>query len=494
MADIFISYASEDRPRIEQLAKALENRGWSVFWDRTIPAGKSWRRVIGDALKAANAVIVAWSETSIDSRWVQEEADRGLERNILIPVLIDNVRPPLGFGAVQAADLIGWDPAKSSPAFEKLITDISAVLGSPPGKIKAAEQKRLEEERRRRQAAEEKQKAEAQRKAEEDRRRKEAAAKREAEEERKRKKQQKREIVDQHGEEPPIINPEPPPKRTAFTISAAVLLVVLFISVFFYFKDKPPTEKNISSVRATEVGEKLKNSQIKIPTRAVAWKEADLSFRVAGVLVDLPRNVGEMVIKGDILAKIDDKDYELKISQLQADLESLNAKAKEAGKKLNRNESLFKTNAISKSELEKSRKAFKKYQDLIIEGLEELSFVAKEMRSATTILAPFKGIISMRSVEVFQQVKPNQSIVTIQDRSKFKLPVDIPESLIDRVKSAKSFSVHFDAFPTSKLTAVVEKKSVKHSKTTGTYSGTLLIKPTSNVRILPGMAATVYIK
>jgi len=97
MADIFISYASEDRSRVEQLAKALEDQGWSVFWDRTIPAGKTWRQVIGEALETARSVIVAWSKTSVDSRWVQEEADRGLERNILIPILIDKLKPPLGF-------------------------------------------------------------------------------------------------------------------------------------------------------------------------------------------------------------------------------------------------------------------------------------------------------------------------------------------------------------------------------------------------------------
>jgi TIR domain len=44
LSDIFISYAREDLRRAKQLAEALKAQGWSVFWDRTIPAGKSWQR------------------------------------------------------------------------------------------------------------------------------------------------------------------------------------------------------------------------------------------------------------------------------------------------------------------------------------------------------------------------------------------------------------------------------------------------------------------
>lgn len=132
MSDIFISYASEDLERIRPLAQALEAKGWSIFWDRTIPAGKTWRQVIGEALDGARAVLVAWSNTSVESTWVQEEADRGREKGMLVPVLIDDVRPPLGFGEIQAQDLTRWDPTQPSPQFEKLIEDIGIVLGRPP--------------------------------------------------------------------------------------------------------------------------------------------------------------------------------------------------------------------------------------------------------------------------------------------------------------------------------------------------------------------------
>ncbi|TAN83988.1 MAG: toll/interleukin-1 receptor domain-containing protein [Gallionella sp.] len=72
VTDIFISYAREDEARVEPLVHVLENQGWSVFWDRRIPAGQSWRSYIGRALAEAKCVIVAWSNESVHSNWVAE--------------------------------------------------------------------------------------------------------------------------------------------------------------------------------------------------------------------------------------------------------------------------------------------------------------------------------------------------------------------------------------------------------------------------------------
>ena len=95
MADIFISYAKEDRSKVEPLANVLEAKGWSVWWDVSIPVGEIWTKVIKKELKAANCVVVLWSKTSIDRNWVYEEADDGKERKILVPAIIDNVKPSI---------------------------------------------------------------------------------------------------------------------------------------------------------------------------------------------------------------------------------------------------------------------------------------------------------------------------------------------------------------------------------------------------------------
>jgi len=132
MADIFISYAHEDESRVKELVSAFEKHGWSVFWDRHIPAGATWRSYIGTALEEARCILVVWSRHSVDSDWVSEEADEGKRRRILIPLIFDAAQPPRGFREVQAADLSDWQLGQPSERLDRLFADISQLLGRIP--------------------------------------------------------------------------------------------------------------------------------------------------------------------------------------------------------------------------------------------------------------------------------------------------------------------------------------------------------------------------
>ena len=127
MADIFVSYASEDLERVKPLVAALAENGWSVWWDREIGAGSSYDQVIETAIDEAKCVVVVWSNQSIQSEWVRNEADEGLTRDVLVPIQIDDVRPPLAFRRRQTADLIKW--TADDPGFVMMVNAINAILG-----------------------------------------------------------------------------------------------------------------------------------------------------------------------------------------------------------------------------------------------------------------------------------------------------------------------------------------------------------------------------
>ncbi|HWS12132.1 MAG TPA: toll/interleukin-1 receptor domain-containing protein [Rhodocyclaceae bacterium] len=132
MSDIFLSYASADREQAKQCVCLLEQHGWSVWWDRSIPAGRTFDRVIEEQLAHARCVVVLWSHASAESDWVRTEAADGLRRKILVPAMIGMVEIPLEFRRVQAADLSNWKGNPDSSGFRFLCESIATCLGSKP--------------------------------------------------------------------------------------------------------------------------------------------------------------------------------------------------------------------------------------------------------------------------------------------------------------------------------------------------------------------------
>jgi|GEM_PF-1551540 len=127
MADVFISYSREDRECAELLARALSERGWVVWWDRHINVGRSFSETIERELDRARCVVVLWSRHSVQSEWVQNEAAEAAGRKALVPVRIDDVRPPLEFRRLQTADFLNWRDGFNSPAFESCIQSIEIL-------------------------------------------------------------------------------------------------------------------------------------------------------------------------------------------------------------------------------------------------------------------------------------------------------------------------------------------------------------------------------
>jgi hypothetical protein len=139
MSDIFLSYASKDRERAADLAAALKACGWDVWWDRTLVAGDRYAAVIAEELAAARSVIVLWSQSSVASDWVADEANEAKKRGVYIPVLLDGTEPPLGFRSAQYANLSNWSGSLDDHEFERLLGGVRRHAGGgvtrPPASL-----------------------------------------------------------------------------------------------------------------------------------------------------------------------------------------------------------------------------------------------------------------------------------------------------------------------------------------------------------------------
>jgi hypothetical protein len=103
--DVFISYSHADRGIVEELAADLAARELAPWWDGEILGGQHFRRTILEALAAARSVVVVWSPSSVESRYVLDEAERALRAEKLVTAHVDGFDTdliPLGFGGLQS--------------------------------------------------------------------------------------------------------------------------------------------------------------------------------------------------------------------------------------------------------------------------------------------------------------------------------------------------------------------------------------------------------
>ena len=130
MAGIFLSYDRDDTDRARPFATALENAGHSVWWDLHVRGGAEFSKVIEEALKAADVVVVLWSANSVESAWVRDEAVAGRDSGRLVPVTIDGTEAPLGFRQFQTIDLSRWKGRGRPPQLEMFLADVATLAES----------------------------------------------------------------------------------------------------------------------------------------------------------------------------------------------------------------------------------------------------------------------------------------------------------------------------------------------------------------------------
>ncbi|MBN1602376.1 MAG: TIR domain-containing protein [Chitinispirillaceae bacterium] len=128
MNEIFISYSRFDRAFTERLAAALEQKGFSVWWDKKIIGGERFDNVITQALQEAKCIIVIWSKKSVGSEWVLGEAEVAKNSGRVIPILIDAVDAPIEFRRIQQINLGNWDGCDDMAEFVYLVESINNML------------------------------------------------------------------------------------------------------------------------------------------------------------------------------------------------------------------------------------------------------------------------------------------------------------------------------------------------------------------------------
>jgi len=311
---------------------------------------------------------------------------------------------------------------------------------------------------------------------------------------------------------------------------------------------KPDEAKTVESVRPAKimtVSSDAGGLSRRFPGIVRASQRVDLSFRVSGPLIELSIIEGQAVKKGDLIARIDPRDFETNlkkiessINQARARLESMltgarpedlrileaevtAAKARwvKARQQYERYRDLYARNQVSKADydlhrsnqevakatldtarqnLEKGKTGARKEdieaQRATISGLEAKRKGARDALNDTRLKAPFSGVIADRYVENYQDVQAKQPVVSLQDVSSIEILVDVPEIMMATVKDKNALNVfaEFASIPGKKYRTTLKEFSTKADPQTRTYRVVLKMPAPKEVNILPGMTAKVF--
>ena len=217
-----------------------------------------------------------------------------------------------------------------------------------------------------------------------------------------------------------------------------------------------------------------------LPGMVQATNQVDLSFRVGGPLVALDAKEGQEVRKGAVLARIDPRDYQIRLNAAQAQLVKAEAD-------FSRLSALYEKEAVSVAQLDQARAA----RDLAGSDVDK----ARADLADTDLRAPMNSTIGKTFVENFQVVRPSQAILSLVDLSGLKIVVDVPEIAIAQSSGGKKdigkLFARFDSAPGKEFPLTLLEVAAQADPATQTYAVTLAMAQPSGLTVRPGMTATV---
>ena len=254
--------------------------------------------------------------------------------------------------------------------------------------------------------------------------------------------------------------------------------------------DEAPEAEVIRPVRAIQVAVGGSLTDRSFPGRAKATQEVDLSFRVSGPLIVLANDiVGKEYKQGELVARIDPRDYEVELENAQGQFARAEAALERADNDYKREQRILTQDAGATSKAAVERKmAGRDTAAADVKALKASVSAAEDRLAYTTVTAPFDSTVVSQYVQNFEHVNAKQAIVRMVDHSRIEMVVNIPENLISNLPYISNIRAVFDAFPGVEVPATIKEVGREASKTTRTYPVTIIMDQPEGIKILPGMA------
>lgn len=210
-----------------------------------------------------------------------------------------------------------------------------------------------------------------------------------------------------------------------------IVLSVLLVSCMACRKNSAPLDIP-QLVKTTRVGAYGDQNKITYPGRIKAAEDANLAFRVAGPIRKIYVHEGEYVKKGQLLAELDPRDYQIQFNATQAEYSQVTGEA-------DRLIELYRLGSISINEYDKAVAAKKRITaayDANRNALED-----------TRLKAPFHGYIQNKYYGAPEIVSAGTPVLSMINEDYFEVEVDIPAADFVRRSDFAGYSAIADAYP-----------------------------------------------
>src|SRR5258706_10462653 len=252
-----------------------------------------------------------------------------------------------------------------------------------------------------------------------------------------------------------------------------------------------------------------------------ANQQADVAAETSGKVAAVGVDLGSSVRRGQMIVKLDDTDFRIKIEQAQAQLDQAKATLRQneakiglrpgqkfnpenvpevaaarsafelAEKNLKRYEKLVETGDISRSTYDQQKsqrdQLEEQYQALIhlaqqnyatvansqaaVEAAATQVDLAKRNLGYTVVVSPMPGYVSDRPADVGEYVSPQQKVATIVNLNPLRVRIDIPEEAIPQVRAGESVSVSGSGYPDRNFAGRVARVSPNVTTASRTLTG-----------------------
>jgi RND family efflux transporter MFP subunit len=262
-----------------------------------------------------------------------------------------------------------------------------------------------------------------------------------------------------------------------------LLLIPISMTLMACSQDVPEESREaIRPVKIFQVQSTDASMLRKFPAQVHSAERAELAFRVTGELQRLPVTAGQEVRRGDLLALLDPRDYQILVDDRKA--RYLLAKSQ-----FQRTNDLFKRQQVSKAQFDQATAELEISKAALAAARSDLSY--------TQLKAPFSGQVSQLYVDNHQPVSAGQKVMMLQVRDQLEVRMQIPESLMANIATDNGHiyqpEVEFEAIPGQRFLASYKEHNAQADAATGSFTVTLIVARPPALNLLPGMSASVHV-